>query len=75
MIEFLINLTTKENQIVLDSFVGSGTTAVASKNLNRNFIGFEIHEKYCEIGNLRLNNRKNNELEVKYKPQFTLFVK
>jgi site-specific DNA-methyltransferase (adenine-specific) len=33
LIEFLINLTTKENQIVLDSFMGSGTTVVASKNL------------------------------------------
>ncbi len=74
LIEFLINLTTKENQTVLDSFMGSGTTAVASKHLNRNFIGFEIHEKYCEIGNLRLNGTEiNTNLNGKHKPQSTLF--
>jgi site-specific DNA-methyltransferase (adenine-specific) len=73
LIEFLINLTTKETQIVLDSFMGSGTTAIASKNLDRNFIGFEIHEKYCEIGNMRLKNGKNISLNSKPKPQTTLF--
>ena len=46
LIEFLIKLTTKENQIVLDPFMGSGTTAAASNNLNRNFIGFELNQIY-----------------------------
>jgi len=41
LIEFLIKLTTKEKQTVLDPFIGSGTTAVASQNLKRQFIGFE----------------------------------
>jgi site-specific DNA-methyltransferase (adenine-specific) len=56
LIEFLIKLTTRENQIVLDSFVGSGTTCVAAKNLKRQFIGFEINENYCNIANERLEN-------------------
>ena len=46
LIEFLIKLTTKENQIILDPFCGSGTTAVAAQNLNRQFIGFEINQTY-----------------------------
>lgn len=45
LIEHLIELTTKENQIVLDPFMGSGTTAIAAMSLNRNYIGFEINPK------------------------------
>ena len=43
-----------ENELVLDPFMGSGTTARACKDLGRNFIGFEISAKYCEIANKRL---------------------
>ena len=46
LIKYLIKLTTKENQLVLDPFMGSGTTAVAAKTLNRNFIGFEVNPEY-----------------------------
>lgn len=42
LIEFLIKLTTREGQTVLDPFMGSGTTALAAKKLDRHFIGFEI---------------------------------
>lgn len=48
LIEFLIKLTTKEKQTVLDPFCGSGTTVAASQNLNRQFIGFEINKIYYE---------------------------
>jgi len=56
LLEFLITLTTTENQIVLDPFMGSGTTAVAAKKLNRNFIGFEIDKKYTLLANQRVGN-------------------
>ena len=41
--------------IVLDAFVGSGTTVIAAKELNRKYIGYEIDEKYFNITNERLN--------------------
>ena len=46
LMEYLIRLTTIENQVVLDPFIGSGTTAIACYNLNRRFIGFEINASY-----------------------------
>ncbi len=54
LFEFLIKLTTLEGQIVLDPFMGSGTTAVAAKKLNRKFIGFEINEEYFHQAQDRL---------------------
>lgn len=55
LIEFLIKLTTIENQTVLDPFMGSGTTAVAAKQLNRHFVGFEANPKYHRAALERLN--------------------
>jgi len=46
---------TKENDLVLDPFMGSGTTAVACKEMNRNYIGFEINKDYIEVANERIN--------------------
>ena len=46
--------STIEGDIVLDPYVGSGTTALASKNTNRNYIGFEISTTYCDITNIKL---------------------
>ena len=50
----IINSTTKES-VVLDPFMGSGTTCVACKELGVNYIGFEINENYFNIANDRLN--------------------
>lgn len=50
-----IRCFTKEGDLVVDPFLGSGTTAVQAKKLNRNFIGFEISPEYTEISNKRLN--------------------
>ena len=54
-----------KGDIVLDPFMGSGTTAVACKELGRKFIGFELEQKYCDVANERLrkaepdSNQKN----------------
>ena len=53
--EFFIKSFTNENHIVLDPFAGSGTTGVACKNLNRNYILIEQDEKYCQIAEQRIN--------------------
>ena len=45
---------TDKNDIVLDPFIGSGTTGMAAKMLNRNFIGIEINPEYCKIAEARI---------------------
>ena len=54
LMEYLIKTYTQENEIVLDNCAGSFATGVASINLNRKFIGYELDEKYFEIGKNRL---------------------
>jgi DNA modification methylase len=44
-----------ENGVVLDPFMGAGTTAVTARKLNRQFIGFELNPEYVELANQRLN--------------------
>ena len=54
LIKPFILTTSKINDIVLDPFMGSGTTAIACVELQRKFIGFEINKEYCELSNLRI---------------------
>lgn len=56
LIEYLIKTYTNENETILDFTMGSGTTGVACKNLNRNFIGIEKDDKYFELAKNRINN-------------------
>jgi site-specific DNA-methyltransferase (adenine-specific) len=56
LMEYLIKTYTNENETVLDFTMGSGTTGLACKNLNRNFIGIELDDKYYEIAKERLWN-------------------
>ena len=76
LIQFLIKLTTRENQTVLDPFMGSGTTAVAASRAKRHFIGFEV------VPEFHTNALKRLEMEavLQYgstssKPQGMLFEK
>lgn len=56
LISRYIELSSNENEVVLDPFMGSGTTGIACKNLDREFIGIEIDENYYEIAKERIEN-------------------
>lgn len=60
LIEYLVKIHSNENDVVLDPFLGSGTTAVACINNNRNFIGIEKEWDYCEIANERIKQANKN---------------
>lgn len=54
LMEYLIKLVSKEEATILDPFMGSGTTGIAAKKLNRNFIGIEMDEGYYTIASKRI---------------------
>lgn len=54
LLQFYIENSSNENEIVLDPFMGTGSCGVACKKLNRNFIGYEIDEKYFSIAQDRI---------------------
>lgn len=54
LMEEIISIHTNENDLILDPFMGSGSTGVACLNTNRNFIGIELDKKYFEIAKDRL---------------------
>ena len=58
LVENCILLTTEEGDLILDPFLGSGTTAVVSKKIKRDFIGIELDSNYLDISKSRLNNIK-----------------
>jgi site-specific DNA-methyltransferase (adenine-specific) len=64
IVQELIKLLTKENDVVLDPFLGSGTTAVVAKRLKRNYIGFEINPAYVEYAKRRIIEIPSYTLEL-----------
>lgn len=56
IIKTIIKNSSKENDIILDCFAGSGTTCVAAKDLNRHYIGFDIDKNWVKVANDRLDN-------------------
>lgn len=62
LFEYLIKTYTNEGDIVLDNCIGSGTTAIASMNTNRNWIGIELEEAYVHKANERIELHKNKLL-------------
>lgn len=58
IVQRMIEASTKEGDVVLDPFMGSGTTGVAALRLNRNFIGIELDEKYFKIAEKRIGEVK-----------------
>ena len=64
LIKRIISDSTSEGDTILDPFIGSGTTAVAAREMNRNVIGFELDPKNFEIMKKRLYNLKNIQKQI-----------
>ena len=61
LMSYLITLGSRDNDVVVDPFVGSGTTCVAAKLLNRQYIGIEKEEDYAIIAKARIKNMESKE--------------
>jgi site-specific DNA-methyltransferase (adenine-specific) len=59
LLSYLVTLGSRPGDVVLDTYLGSGTTAMACRMLGRNFIGIEINPEYCEIARKRLSAISN----------------
>lgn len=71
LFEWLIKLVTREGQVVLDPFLGSGTTAIAAHKTGRKCIGIEREDEYLEISRKRISYWEQQEkLEDKQKKLF-----
>ena len=62
LLEWLIQISSKENDVILDMFMGSGSTAIACKNTNRRYVGFEIDEDYFKISKQRIEKCSHEEV-------------
>jgi site-specific DNA-methyltransferase (adenine-specific) len=62
LLEYLIKTYTNESEIVLDNCIGSGSTAVACINTNRQYIGFELSKEYCDLATKRILDATNENL-------------
>jgi len=66
LIKKLLRLLTKKDDIVLDPFIGSGTTAIACKKLRRNYIGFDINIDYCKSAENRLKELETDKVMTEW---------
>lgn len=60
--ERIMKVSSNENDLILDPFIGSGTTAVACKKLGRNYIGIELNPEYIKIAETRIKKECPNDL-------------
>ena len=60
LLEYLIKTYTNESETVLDNCIGSGSTAIACINTNRNYIGFELDSTYFDLANKRIEEHNTN---------------
>ena len=67
LMEFYISNSTNEFDVVLDPFMGSGTTGIACRNLNRNFIGIEKQKDYYDISKKRIEQKHIKQQSLFYK--------
>jgi DNA modification methylase len=72
IVKTLISNSSNEGDIVADFFLGSGTTCIAAKELNRQYIGFEIDEKYYNIALDRLNGMTQIDRKIKDTGQLSI---
>jgi site-specific DNA-methyltransferase (adenine-specific) len=66
IIQEFLKLLTKEGDIVLDPFIGSGTTAVVAKKMKRKFIGIEINPEYCKYAEERISKAEQDSVIEMY---------
>jgi len=66
IIRELLKLLTRKGDIVLDPFIGSGTTGVACKKLGRNYIGFDINPEYCKYAEKRLKKVREDKTVMEW---------
>ena len=64
IIQELIKLLTQQGDFVLDPFCGSGTTCIAARNLNRNYLGIEINPDYVNLANNRMEESDSQQQEL-----------
>lgn len=73
IVERLIQNSSKEGDVVLDCFVGSGTTCAAAKTLNRQYIGIEIEERWFKVATDRLKGITAEDRKSKERGEISLF--
>ena len=62
LVQTIIQNFTKENDIIYDPFMGTGTTAVVAKSMNRFYLGSEISKQYCEIAESKIKEKTSMPL-------------